>query len=918
MLRTALCLAIPLLLHAQGETQALAILRKNCVSCHSEQAKMGGLVLETLAGAMRGGISGSPGIVPSAAARSAIVEKINGNKMPPGNPLPAADREILTKWIDAGAPWSAAIAQQERKRGGPDHWSLQPLRQGLNSSIDHHIQAALRAKGLTSNPPADARTLIRRATFDLTGLPPTPEEIEAFLRDRGAGAYERLIDRLLASPAYGERWGRHWMDVIRFGESHGYEQNHLRPNAWPFRDYVIQSFNEDKPFDRMILEHLAGDVIAPEDPKVFAGAAFLVAGPHDTVGNENEAAKRQQRADDLDDMINATSQAFLGLTVGCARCHDHKFDPIQQRDYYRMAAVLNGVQHGEREFANPAEIARDRAVRDPLLREQQLLNERLAAIRKDAEPAIAAQRDAILAKFRPAVDSRFTEERFTPVAAKAVRLQVRRTASGGAAGLEELEVWSGEVNVARSARITATSTRKADDDPEAYSARLLNDGKFDRRWFAETGAPVTLTVELDSTVTIDRVSWSRDRAGGFQGRFEGSPIADYAIEVADGSGGWIAVASSEGRLPARAEQREEMLLLAVVSPEIRAEYESLESRRAALQKQIAELPKLPAIYAGKTAQPKEPVYLLRGGNAMNRGDAIVPASLSTLPFATFKVDEAQPEGERRVALARWLGDPRNPLTPRVLANRIWHYHFGRGLVGTPSDFGFNGDRPTHPELLDVLASKLIAGGWRLKPLHREILLSAAYRQSSAFDAAKARVDADATMLWRFPPQRLSAEAIRDSILAVSGKLDRRMGGPGFHLFRYTVDNVATYFPIEEFGPETFRRAVYQTAARSVRSELLGEYDCPDSSLPEPKRIVTTSPLQALALLNNDFALDQARYFAERLHGEGADPVTRAFELAFGRPPEAAEKEAALALIRARGLAAFCRAILNANEFVYAM
>jgi hypothetical protein len=252
-----------------------------------------------------------------------------------------------------------------------------------------------------------------------------------------------------------------------------------------------------------------------------------------------------------------------------------------------------------------------------------------------------------------------------------------------------------------------------------------------------------------------------------------------------------------------------------------------------------------------------------------------------------------------------------------MANRIWQQHFGRGIVNTPSDFGYNGERPTHPELLDLLAQKLIAYGWRMKPLHREIMLSEAYRRSSAHDAAKARVDADSTLLWRFPPQRLSAEAIRDSILAVSGKLDRRMGGPGFHLFRYTVDNVATYFPIEEFGPETFRRAVYQTAARSVRSEMLGQYDCPDSSLPEPKRIVTTSPLQALALLNNAFVIDQAKFFAERLAREG-DPVTRAFELAFGRAPEPHERDAAKALIDKHGLPAFCRAIFNANEFVYVM
>jgi hypothetical protein len=258
----------------------------------------------------------------------------------------------------------------------------------------------------------------------------------------------------------------------------------------------------------------------------------------------------------------------------------------------------------------------------------------------------------------------------------------------------------------------------------------------------------------------------------------------------------------------------------------------------------------------------------------------------------------------------------------VLANRIWHYHFGRGIDGTPSDFGFQGEAPSHPALLDYLALRLLAYGWRLKPLHREILLSQAYRQSSAYDEGKARVDAEARLLWRYPPQRLTAEAIRDAILAVAGTLDGRMGGPGFHLFRYTVDNVATYYPLERFGPETFRRAVYQTAARSVRSELLGQYDCPDSSLPEPKRSVTTSPLQALALFNNSFVIEQAERLAERLRREaGADParqVDRAFLLAFGRPAESGERAAAAALVERHGLAAFCRALFNANEFIYVM
>lgn len=930
-MRILLLAAIPLL-HGQGdESLATALLQKHCLTCHSATARAGGLVLDSREGALKGGKNG-PALVPGNATASALVRLVREGKMPVGNPLPGADRELLARWVNNGAPWTAKLAAAERKRAGLDWWSLQPLRRvepplvdgaWSRSAIDRFLMAAMAAKGLRPSPVADRRTLIRRATFDLTGLPPTPEEVDAFVKDTSANAYESLVDRLLASPAYGERWGRHWMDVVRFGESHGYEQNHLRPNAWPFRDSVIRAFNEDKPYDRMILEHLAGDQIAKGDPNVEVGTGFLVAGPHDTVNNNAEAAKRQQRADDLDDMINATASAFLGLTVNCAKCHDHKFDPIQQADYYRMASLLQGARFADREWATAEEKARHKEALAPLNRELKEVGAQLERMRKDAAPRVKEQREGLLARHRKPVDSRLTEERFAAAQARFVRLRIEATTTGGAAGLDEIEVWEGGVNVATGAKVTASSTRKADDDAEAYSARHLTDGKFDQRWFAADSRPVTIEIALGQARAIDRVSWSRDRMGGFEGRFDGPVPEEYRIEVSLDGREWKEVASGKGRVPARPDKLEQFLLLAVLTAEERAQFQSLKDQQNALQKRIAALPKLPTAFIGKFEQPAEPIFLLKRGNVMDRGEEIVPASLTTLSQALppFTVAADAPEGERRMALARWIADARNPLTPRVMANRLWHYHFGRGIVDTPSDFGFNGGRPTHPELLDYLAQRLIHYGWRLKPLHKEILLSQAYQQSSAQDAARARIDNDSRYLWRFPPRRIEAEAIRDAILATSGKLDRRMGGPGFHLFRYTVDNVATYYPVDKFGEDTFRRSVYQTAARSVRSEMLGVYDCPDSSLPEPRRIVTTTPLQALALLNNSFVLDQARFFAERLERESAsreEQVRRAFALAFGRAPAAKETEAALALIAQHGLAAFCRALWNANEFVYVM
>jgi hypothetical protein len=348
------------------ESKALIIIQARCLPCHDSATRTAGLDLSSLESARKGGKSG-PALDVANPAASLLARRVTAAEMPPGSPLPPPDREIILNWLAAGAPWSATLASPARKRAGLDWWSLQPLRTAelpvpngvpdlwAHSPIDRFIYAALQKKGLQPSPPADRRTLIRRATFDLTGLPPTPEEITAFVNDASSDAYERLIDRLLASPHYGERWGRHWLDVVRYGESHGYEQNHLRDRAWPYRDYVIRAFNQDKPFTQMVLEQLAGDQIAPGDPDTEVATGYLVAGPHDTVKIENIEGELQKRANDLDDMVATTGAAFLGLTTGCARCHNHKFDPIPQADYYRLQAVFAGVQHGEREIATEAE-----------------------------------------------------------------------------------------------------------------------------------------------------------------------------------------------------------------------------------------------------------------------------------------------------------------------------------------------------------------------------------------------------------------------------------------------------------------------------------------------------------------------------------------------------------------------------------
>lgn len=876
-----------------------AIITQRCLSCHNDTTRLGNLSLTSRANA-------------APVLEGKLLNRVMRGEMPPGGGLPPEERATLKQWIEAGAPWQATLSA--RPRATASFWSLQPLAKP-GGTIDSHLLAALEAKGLKFSPPADRRTLIRRATFDLTGLPPTPAEIEAFLNDSAPNAYEKLIDRLLASPAYGERWGRHWLDVIRYGESHGYEQNHIRPHAWRFRDYVIRAFNQDLPFNRFMMEQLAGDLLAPGNPDVEVATSFLVAGPHDTVGNSNLAAMRQQRADDLDDMVNATASAFLGLTVNCARCHDHKFDPIQQRDYYRLAAILNGVNHGDRPIASPEARARHKELTAPLEQAIQTAKEQLAALGASTQARREAAEQALRARHRPAVTPFGVEEAWPATTARYIRFSAPQGFPGG---LDELELFSPSgANLAPAAKLTVSSTRIADGNPDAYHARHLNDQSFDKRWFPEGTGPAYITIELPAPTPTQKLAWSTDRARAFQGRFEQNTVSLYSIEISLDGQTWKPVASNANRLPHRKPELERLVTLEALSAADRAAYESTEARLKDAEAQLKLVAPLPLAYAGVFKQPTEPVYLLKGGAVMQRGEAVAPASLSTLRHASFSLPVDAPEQEARLAFARWLADDRNPLTPRVIVNRLWHYHFGQGLVATPSDFGYNGERPSHPALLDHLAQRLLAHHWRLKPLHKEILLSAAYQQASTYNPAAARIDASARLLWRFPPQRLQAEALRDAMLAVSGSLNPERGGPSFRLYKYTVDNVATYFPLDQFGPETYRRSVYAESARSIPNELLTVFDCPDSSLPEPRRVSTTSPLQALTLLNHGFTVRMAEALDKRLARMATrERIEQAFLLAYGRPAEPEEISESMRLIEKHGFVHFARALFNTNEFLY--
>ncbi len=844
----------------------------------------------------------------------------------------------------------AVIATDAAEVGGKadplDWWSLRPLVQAgppspenippawVQNPIDRYVFAELKRNGLAPSAAADRRTLIRRATYDLTGLPPSPEEVRQFINDPEPAAYEQLIDRLLDSPRYGEQWGRHWLDVIRFGESRGFERNEIIRNAWPFRDYVIKSFNDDKPFDRLILEQLAGDVIGKDDPAVEVGTAFLVAGPYDDVGNQDPAQARLIRANTIDEIITTAGGAFLGLTVNCARCHDHKFDPIAQADYYRFAAIFSGVNHGERVLATKAEREERETKLKPLetqrVAAQKALGEFEEAVLKRATVNIADP-NATSSPALPAVHPHLTEDRFEPVSARHVRLTIesnnRNPRQSGNVRIDELEVWTTgdsprNVALASSGAQVAGPTRRAEDFAEAYSPSLVIDGAYGARWISP--GPGALTITFAHEERIERIAFSADRQKALPAESgEIVFVGEYTIEVSRDGNSWTKVADSRQRPALNDAFIRERKLQAALTDADSKQRDELQLALKYAHEAIRAVPVLPTVWAGRFEQPKEITRLFKGGDPERPTDEVKPASLSTLARVTgvFELPVAAPETERRLAFAKWLVQPGNPLTPRVLANRIWHYHFGVGLVDTPSDFGKLGGLPTHPELLDWLAHRLHEHGWKIKPLHREIMLSQTYRQSGAWNETAAEVDADSRLLWRFPPRRLAAEELRDTMLTVAGKLDLRAGGPGFQLYRYLEDNVATYQALDRHGPATYRRAVYHHNARAMVADLMTEFDLPDCAFTAPRRASTTSPLQALTLLNHSFTLDLADAFAKRIEERTTSSdlkaqVEAAFELAFARPPTAAELTSGERLVQEHGLPALCRALLNSNELLY--
>lgn len=891
------------------------ILENRCHECHSEDLQRSGLRLDIKSEAFKGGELYGEGIIPGKPEESPIYQFLADEEadlsMPPeGEPLPATEVELIHRWIAQGADWPDGVdkAVLEDPR---DHWSLKPVTEVeppavQNESwprdpLDRFILARLEQEGLTPSPEADKVAWLRRVSFDLTGLPPTPEEVAKFVADERPEAFEQVVERLLSSPRYGERWAQHWLDVVRYADTHGFEVNTERPNAWPYRDYVIRSFNDGTPYDQFIREQIAGDAMGVDPATGFlVTASVLLPGQ---IGKD-EPSKRLARQDSLDEIVANVGQTFLGLTISCARCHNHKFDPISQRDYYEMQAFFAGVEYGDREFQ----------MGDPTERESkaQDLRRQLAQIDSQLVRHVPLAGSGAV---RPMVNAKENVDRFPPVTTAKVRFTIRNTNLYEPC-IDELEIYgpSGE-NLALAssgAKITSSGDKVSRN---RHELRLVNDGVYGNSssWMADKVEGGHLVIELPEPTEIERVVWGRDREGKFDDRL----AIDYQIEVEGEEGQWQLVASADDRKPYDKEDKQiAPYANDSLSAEQAAEVERLNKKKSGLETQLRAALQPDQVFAGQFREPDEIRVLGRGSPELPK-EKVTPAVLSVLDDLT--LPEETDEQLRRQTVADWIASPENPLTARVMVNRIWQGHFGRGLVGTPNDFGRNGVAPTHPELLDWLSVRFVESGWSIKAMHRRIVLSATYRQASRHNPEAAALDSEAELLWRYPLRRLEGEAIRDSILAINGNLNLEMGGRGYNLFNQR-GGLSGFTPIETFDKNGLRRMIYAHKVRRERDAIFGAFDCPDGGQSAPQRLESTTSIQALNLFNSRFVIDQSAALAERVSAEvGTDhteQIVAVYRMTLNRDPRLEEVTESLPVVEQHGLAPLCRALLNSSEFLF--
>jgi len=855
----ALVVGVSAAAHAQTEPinftdHIRPIMERSCWNCHGEAAQLSDLDLSSREAALEGGVRG-PAIVPGRAEDSWLFRVVAGLEAPQmpmsGDPLNDAELNAVRAWIDDGAHWdsggvtsaSAALTELERSVLPPDardYWAFQipsrptvPESDSFRHPIDRFLAKARDEAGVTAAPRADKVTLLRRAYLDLTGLPPTLDEIDEFLSDTERGAWDRLVERLLASPHYGERWGRHWMDIARYADSTGFEQDYRRPNAWRYRDYVIDAFNKDKPYNQFLREQIAGDEVDHVTDETLIATGFLRAGPRVQF---REKDNPERRHDYLDDVLATIGRGVLGMTVHCARCHDHKFDPILQKDYYSMQASIFGYVETDWPLLDLEDAKLYQAANALIDEQQQPLKDQISTIEGPHRERLRIK--MIKERFPENVQQAVAkpEAERTPgeqlLAAQVLSINPPRRDVAAALSSAEKDEWQTLTD--------QIETLDAERPPEPAMAEIVTDGDYR---FAPNGPG-------DEIIGCPECRIPPDEPGTFL-HTEGGP--DY---------------------------------------------------------------KAP------------PSYFLIRGDPFSPGSETQPGFLSVATYGDPPTAVPRPDGRtsgRRLALANWITSRDNPLTARVLINRMWHHHFGRGIVRTLDNLGKMGDAPTHPELLDWLAVEFVDRGWSIKEMHRLLMTSEAYQMASAVDNdANLSADVNNQWLWRYRGQRLEAEVVRDAIMTVSGGIDLTVGGEP--IFPYIPQDILDasqgkgIWLNQPDGPDVWRRSVYVYRRRSLGFPFFDTFDLPDQNQTAAARNVSTVATQALTLMNNEFVLNQAELFAKRLENEAPNDVDRQIELAYrialSRSPSVDETAVAKDLVVDRSLSDLTNVILNLNEFLY--
>ncbi len=832
------------------------IFLNSCWKCHGEAMQLSKLDLRTLEGALKGGEKGTA-IVPGNAEESRLYRRVAGLErpaMPMDGKLNADQIAAIKGWIDQGAHWdtgvearpqsvdASALAALENMEIPPEarnYWafklpvqaSVPDVSSTLTNPIDRFLERSRREKGITAAPRADRLTLLRRAYLDLIGLPPSPSEAASFLADNAPGAWERLIDKLLASPHYGERWGRHWLDVARYADSDGFEHDYDRPNAWMYRDYVIRSFNEDKPYHVFIKEQIAGDELENKSLDTLIATGFLRAGPR---VHFREKDNPERRLDYLDDVLATIGRGILGLTIQCARCHNHKFDPIPQKDYYALQAAIFGYVETTTPLVSKAEA-------DAYARTIAEIDTQIKPLKEQVSTIEAPYREKLKAD---------ALRKFPDNVQRAV-LKPEKDRTPGEV-LLATQILEGGLNVNARALTNALSPK------DAAERKALTD----RVAALEKMKPQPIP---EADIVTD-------------GDYRFTPLGDGDDVV--------------GCVKCRIQESEGTYL-----------------------------------HSGPGRYEVPASYFLVRGDPNSRGSRMKPGFITVATYGNPPTEIPPADGKtsgRRRALAEWLASRENPLTARVIVNRVWHHHFGRGIVATLDNFGKMGEAPTHPELLDWLAVEFMNRGWSIKQLHKMIMTSEAYQMASAYTVAEdMEKDSQNLYLWRFRPQRLDAEIVRDSILTASGAINLEVGGKPIRpplpetLVKSTIYNV---WKNQDDGSGVWRRSIYVYRKRGMAFPMFEVFDTPDPNFSAGRRTVSTVPTQALTLMNNDFVLKQAQIFADRVKKEaGDDPVKQiqlAFRIALTRSPDDSELAMATDLLGTHSLVDLAHVLLNLSEFLY--